>query len=267
MIPTEEPPALSEAVEETKREMLLRYAKHGAALTALGTRRVVSRTLWWGWWGGVLGISTFGILWATNLLTAPWPDAQTAITVVLAILYTLAGIGCWGHAGMWRGLGRFVIALGVDNGWVVSLLATLFDKMVELLRKSDRIDGAMNQSEIWIGDLPLERWETLLASGVSAVLGETTAESTRVMRWVRRFVLRQIQRLMLTIVRKEIAEGSGGGVSMERAREVGFAKATKEFRNAVLGLMNKQLALMTALFLGVSAVPVLAVWTAHYFTT
>ncbi|MCO4744686.1 MAG: hypothetical protein KC912_07855 [Proteobacteria bacterium] len=260
-------PALSEAVEESKKQMLLRYAKHGAALTAMGTGRVISRTLWWGWWGGVLGATVFTGLWMLGLLTFPWPDYQTPITVVLAVLYVGGGVAAWGYAGMWRGAGRFVIALGVDNGWVVSLLSAIFDKMVGMLRASQRVDAAMDKSEVWLGDLPLERWEALLSSAVAAVLGETTEGSTRIMRWIRRFVLKQIQRLLLTIVRKEIADGHGGGVSMARVREVGFERAAKEFKKAIQGLMNKQLLLMTAIYLGIGTlIPILA-WAIPQFTT
>lgn len=257
-------PALSAEAEETRRAMLVRYAKHGARLTALATQRVVSRTLWWGAWGGVLGAATFTILWSTGWLIFPWPAYQSAITVTLAVLYLLAGIGCWGHAGMWRGAGRFVIALGVDNGWVVSLLAAIFDRMAGLLRRSSLVGAAMDKTEVWVGDLPLQRWEELLASAVSTVLGEDSAGSTRIMRWIRGFVLRQIQRLLLAIVRREIADGHGGGVSMARVREVALHRAAIEFKKGIVGLMNKQLLAMTALFLALSAVPPLLAWGIPY---
>ena len=256
----EDAPALPAPVEERKRDKLLRYTKHGAKLAAVATHRIVTRTVWWGAWGLVVGGAIFGAEWGLGLLAFPWPRAQVFLLVAIGVLLPVAGAGCWGHAGFWRGVGRFVIVLGVDNGWVVSLMTAVLDRMVALLRKSRRIDGLMDRTELWVGDLPLERWETLLKKAAAAIIGETDARSTRMMRWLRAFVVHRIERYLLRIVRKEIANGHGGGVSMQKVREVAFVMAEEQFTDGIVGLMNKQLLTMTGLFALISATPPLAAW-------
>jgi hypothetical protein len=275
------PPLLPE-VDERRRDKLLRYAKHGARLTGVATHRIVTRTLWWGGWGLVLGLAVFAGEWWLGWLAFPWPAAQPWIVGSLGVALAAAGIGCWGHAGFWRGVGRFVLALGIDKGrvgpsddkgrvgpsddkgrvgpsddkgLVVSLLSAMLDRMTALLRKSRRIDGALEKTELWAGDLPLERWESLLKQSAAGVIGESEGQGNRLMRWIRGFVVRRIEQVMLRIVRKEIEAGHGGGVSMQKVREVALAMAEKQFQKGIVGLMNEQLLLMTGLFALLAALP------------
>lgn len=251
----EDPPALPPQLAERKRDKLLRYSKHGARLAGVAAHRITTRSLWWGTWGLLLGIATFGLVAWLGWLQFPWPQAQLPILITLGILYPVAGAGCWGHAGSWRGVSRFVITLGVDNGWVISLLSAMLDRMTAALRSSRRIDGLMDRGELWVGDLPLARWEELLKQASTAVIGETRPGSGRLMRWIRSLVVGQIEKIMLRIVRKEIEQGHGGGVSMVKVREVGLGMAEEAFQDGIVGLMNKQLLAMTGLFVLIAALP------------
>ncbi|MEZ4235564.1 MAG: hypothetical protein R3F59_05250 [Myxococcota bacterium] len=69
-------------------------------LAGLATQRIVSRAVWWGAWGGVLGAGTFAGIAALGWLRLPWPATDLPTLIVLGVLYVAAGIGCWGHAGL-----------------------------------------------------------------------------------------------------------------------------------------------------------------------
>lgn len=241
--------------EERKRDKLLRYAKHGTVLMAVGTQKIITRTLWWGTWGALVGVLLFVLLWWLGLFAIPSEIGHIVLLVVSGLSYVVAGAACWGHAGFWRGVGRFVLVLGIDNGWVVSLLSAILDRTNAILRRSSRIDRLMDKTELWVGDLPLARWEDLLKQASAFVIGERDPAASGLLHWLRTFVVERIERYMLRIVRKEIEEGHGGGVSMERVREVAFLTVEDKFQEGIFGLMNKQLLMMTGLFLALGVVP------------
>lgn len=253
------------AIPERKRDKAKRFALEGAKLLGVATARITTRTLWWGGWGLVLGLGTWAGVWALGWLAVPWPAAHWPMIALFGVLYAVAGAGCWGHAGFWRGVGRFALAVGVERGWVVTLLAALLDRVTAGLRRSTRVDRVLTRAELFAEDLPLARWEELMKDASTWVMGEHIPDANRLMRFLRGFVVGQIEKYTLRIVRKEVADGRGGGVSMERVREVAFEHVEEMFTDGVVGLMNKQLLLMTGAFVGLAAIPPVAVALARWW--
>ncbi|MFT5682226.1 MAG: hypothetical protein ACI8RZ_003144 [Myxococcota bacterium] len=245
-----------------KRDRLAVLAKTGARLAAIGLSRVVTRALWWGGWGLVLGGAIFAVLQFKGLLTHPWPDAEPWVSILAGVFYIVgAGVGL-GYAGFWRGVGRFVIHLGVEEGWVIALTEAILDRMLGFFRRSRRLDAALDASELWAQNLPLQQWEEGLKSSVAAYLGEEDAalEGTRgphrrFLGWIRRLICRGIEKILLRIVRKESSDAGGGGVSMERVREVALEMSGELFTDGVEGAMNKQLLIVLALVSLAAATP------------
>lgn len=253
-----------------KRDRLAALAKTGARLAAIGLSRVVTRTLWWGSWGLLLGIGIFSGLTLKGLLAHPWPEADPWVMVLAGIFYIVGTCAGLGYAGFWRGVGRFVIHLGVAEGWVLVLTEGILDRMLSLMRRSRRMDAALDASELWAENLPLQKWEDGLKSSVAAYLGDEEAalEGTRgphrrFLSWIRRLICRGIEKILLRIVRKEASQSGGGGVSMERVREVALEMSGELFTDGVEGAMNKQLLIVLALVSLAAATPPALL---HWFT-
>ena len=247
---------------QRKRDRLAALAKTGARLAAVGLMRMITRTLWWGGWGLILGSVLFFGLRSQDLLTLPWPDLEPWTSILLGVVYIVGVTGGLGYAGFFRGVGRFVIHLGVNEGWVLLLLEGLLDRLFRLFRRSRRLDAALNATELWGENLPLQEWEDGLQRSVSEYLGDEddTFEGSRgphrrFLRWIRRMIGRVIGRLLLRIVRKEVSENGGGGVSMERVREVAMEMSEDLFIDVVEGTMNKQLLIVLLIVALVAATP------------
>jgi hypothetical protein len=245
------------------REKITRFAVEGTRLLAVATGKITSRTVWWGVWGAVVGLLVFAPLAWLGWLDVPWAQARIAMLVVFGLLYPIAGAGCWGHAGFWRGVGRFALFVGVERGWVLTLLVAVLDRVMGVLRTSTRVGRALDAVEARAADLPLQRWEELLKDASARVIGEHTPENRGLMRWLRGWVIGRIEKYTLRIVRAEIEAGRGGGVSMTRVREVALLQIEGRFQDGVVGLMNEQLLMMTGLFLALAALPPAVIWGLH----
>jgi hypothetical protein len=252
-----------------KRDRLAALALSGARLAGIGLSRVVTRTLWWGGWGLVLGTAIFVGLKLTGHLSFPWPDAEPWASILAGVIYIAGTAAALGYAGFWRGVGRFVIHLGVAEGWVLALVEGILDRLLGWLRRSRRMDAALDASALWAENLPLQQWEDGLKASVSAYLGDEEALGTtrgphrRFLGFIRRLICRGIEKILLRIVRREVSESGGGGVSMERVREVGLAMSEELFTDGVQGAMNKQLLIVLALVsLAAATPPLLLRWLA-----
>jgi hypothetical protein len=256
---------------EKKREKAKRFAKEGASLLGVALAKTSSRTLWWGGWGGVLGVWLFIGWWAFGGFTQPWPRLEPWLSLFFFVIYLLGGIAALGYAGFWRGLGRFTLFIGIERGLAVYLLDQILTRVFGILHKSNRVSGALEASEDFFENLPLERWEVALKKGVGVYLADedkvfqATGLRAFVSRHIRSFVSRKIALLLLARVRAEVSASGGGGVSMKRVQAVAYEEAEDLFGSAVLGAMNGNTLLSVAVLgFGSAVAPMLCYGLLHW---
>jgi hypothetical protein len=247
-------------------EKAVAFGKQGIKIAGVVALKLVTRTLAWGSLGVILGAVAWAALFLAGQLEIEWLPWRYLVWVLL-LVYVVAGGVALGYVGVWRGLGRAVLYLGVELGWVLYLIEQILDRMTGLMRRSDTIDRALDASEQFAANLPLQRWEDGLKRSVAGYLGETdelgsglTGFRRRITGGLKGFLCRQIEVFLLNIVRQEIdASGGGGGVSMARVREVALARAESYFVELIKGLMNKYLLIGSLVLIVVfAAAPVVA---------
>lgn len=187
--------------------------------------------------------------------------------MVVLLLYVAAGGGALGYVGVWRGLGRAVLYLGVELGLVIYLIEQILDRTTALMRRSDALSRALDASERFAGNIPLQTWEDGLKRSVAGYLGEPDEISSgmhgirrSITRWIKAFLCRKIEVYLLKVVRQEVdARGTGGGVSMARVREVALERGEGYFVELIKGVMNKYLLIGSLILIAAFAVaPVIA---------
>lgn len=258
-------------VLELKRDKAKRFAKEGASLLGVALAKIMSRTLWWGGWGGLLGVCLFIGWWAFGGFTQPWPSLEPWLSLFLFVIYLLGGIAALGYAGFWRGVGRFTLFIGIERGLAVYLLDQILTRVFGILRKSNRVSGALEASEDYLENLPLESWEAALQKGVGVYLADedkvfqSTGLRAFVSRHIRSFVSRKIEMLLLARVRVEVSESGGGGISMERVQAVAYEETEDLFGSAVLGAMNGNTLLSVAVLgFGSAVAPMICYGLLHW---
>lgn len=238
-----------------KRDLALAFAKEAAVVLAASAVKIGSRTMSWALTGLALGGLFVASWWVIGVLPTVWWGA-----LIWSVLVVAAAVGGFGYVGWIRGLGRAGIYVGCERGMVPYLVGLLLDRVTGLARKSRRVSGALDKGESVLGNLPLHQWETWLTAGVEDYLGSDDPvmgnEGNLVTRFFRRFLVARIQRYLLRIVRQEIAaDGSGGGVSVQRVREVALVKCADMLEETVEGAMFTHLAIGLGVSLLVYAVP------------
>lgn len=260
---------LAEPLEEPRRrwhEKAVAFGSKGIKVAGVVAMKLVTRTLAWGSFGLALGVVAWVVLYLAGQLEIDWPPWRYLVWVLL-LLYAVGGAVGYGYVGVWRGLGRAVIYLGVELGFVVYLIEQILDRTTALMRRSDALGRAMDASERFAANVPLQSWEDGLKRSVESYLGEpdeigSTASGIRrgVTRRLKAFLCRKVEVYLLAIVREEAGgQGGGGGVSMERVREVALERAERYFAELVKGIMNKYLLVGSLLVIAFFALaPVLA---------
>lgn len=227
----------------------------GLRLTGTALKKIISRTLWWAGWGAVTGLLLVLIYYFCGWLASPWPAWSIVVTLTLFILYPVAGLLCLGFAGFYRGVGRFVIHLAIDEEWLRMILEKILSKFAELISKSESMSSKMERSQVWLENLPLEKWEQLIKSVVKKVmLVDRPQDAGLISGVVYRYLGENVEFYLLKIVRKEVYEGGGGGICLQRLQEVCLDTADDFFVDSTEGMMNKYLLLMSALLLLISAI-------------
>ncbi|MBI5482322.1 MAG: hypothetical protein HY906_25935 [Deltaproteobacteria bacterium] len=216
------------------------------AMLAAGARaaggaavRIVPRVLGWGALGVLLGVVVFAAEMAAGLLRSPWPDWRLAVWLLL-LAYPGPGALRIGHAAQWRGIGRAVIHLGVEQGFVVHALDAILRRADALLRRSAAADRALDGGAAFLRDVPLDRVEAALkeAVGEYARGGLEPAAAPPGVRTVRRFLAGRVERYLLHAVRADRDASGGGGVSLERAYQAALQAAETWVRDAAESKMR-----------------------------
>lgn len=223
-------------------------------LLALTSVRVFSAAFRWAFLGLGLGLLAFGVQLLSGALDHPW-DPWSQLRWVLLFLYpALAGV-LLGAAGAARGVGATLLHVGVERGQVERLVETLLDRLVGIARRSEQLDQAIDDTEIFLRDLPLERWEQGLKRAVHDHLGEAGRQEEavglrrRLLRRVRRALCRRIERYLLAIVRAELTASGGGGVCMYKVRALASGRVEDLFAGAVRGGVFQQTLLAAGLLI------------------
>ena len=257
--------------ESSKSEKAKRFTKESAALLGVGFSKVISRTLWWAGWGALFGAGLFFGWWAIGGFTQPWPWLEPWLSGGMFLVYVLGGIAALGYAGFWRGIGRFTLYVGIERGLVSYLLDQILTRLFQLLRKSSRLDKALDKSAQSLENLPLKTWETKLKKTVGVYLEEedpafqVSGAKWRVGRAIRAYVAKKIEGLLLAKVRAESHASGGGGISMKRVETLAHEETEDLFAGAVLGAMKTN-TLMTVVVVACASavVPMLCYGTLHW---
>jgi hypothetical protein len=252
-----EPEAGAAAADGSRSSRALEFAKGGVGLLGTATVKVVSRTLAWGSLGFGVGLVAFFVMLGAGLLDHTW-EHWSLVRWAFLLVYPLAGAGCLGYAGVWRGAGRTILHVGVERGWVAYVTEALFTRLVGYARKSERLDDAMSQAEVFLTELPVDTWEKNLKGAVNDYVseddleGEVTGIRRRVLRWIKRILVGRIERYLLSIVR---SEGGDGKISMDKVRKVALEHVEDTFADMILGIMKKQLIIMSLVFTAILVLP------------
>ena len=241
---------------DTPQESKLKKAAFvGLRLTGTALKKIISRTLWWAGWGAVVGLMLVLIYYFCGWLVSPWPEWSIAVTLTLFVLYPVTGLLCLGFAGFYRGMGRFVIHLAINEEWLRIMLEKILSKFAELISKWESMSSKVERSQLWLENLPLEKWEQLIKSVVRKVmLMDNPQDVGLISGVVYRYLGRNIEFYLLKIVRKEVDENGGGGICLQRLHELCLETADDFFVDSTEGMMNKYLLLMSGLLLLISAI-------------
>jgi len=213
-----------------KMRQFNKAAKEGLRLTGTALRNIISRSLWWGGIGALAGFLLAVICWLCGWLVSPWPVGSTAVIVGALVLYPLAGILCLGFAGFWRGVGRFVLHLAIEEKWLRMMLEKIICKLAENISDSESMSAKMEKTQAWLENLPLEKWEQLIKSVVRKVmLVDRPQDAGLIIGVVYRYLGRKIESYLLKSVRKEADESGGGSICLQRLREVSLDTAEDFF--------------------------------------
>jgi hypothetical protein len=211
----------------------------GAKAAGGAAVRIVPRVIGWGFLGVVLGIVVFVVEMAAGTLHVPWPDWRLAAWLLL-IVYPVLGAILLGHAGLWRGIGRAVIHLGVEQGFVVHALDLILRRVNALARRSATVERALDGTEAFVRDVPLDRVEGALTEAIGEYGrgGLEPATAPPGVRTVRKFLAGRVERYLLHAARAERDLAGGGGVSLERVYQQALHAAEAWVRDAAESKMR-----------------------------
>lgn len=248
--------------EGRARQRALVYATQGAAVAARSAVVVGSRVVVWALFGAVSSAVVTGVLYATGLYDHP-NELWTKLRWLVLLMLPVAGGVLFGYAGLWRGLGRTALLVAVESGALAYVLGRVLGRVVATLKRSERVEGALQSADGTLRDLPLARVEGAIRGAVGDENGEE-ASGGRIARWVRGMVCLRVQVILLAVVRAESrADGSGGGVDLEKARALAFERADDIFTGLVEDLVKRKTMLVALVLLVVLALPPLALAVAR----
>lgn len=213
--------------EENEGSRLERFTREGIAILIVAVKKVVSRSLAWGFVGVVVGVVVFLLLHSFDYIAF----SEWYWNVAVCIIFVIAGAVVMGYVGVFRGIGRTVIHVGVNMGYILYLIDRILERM----------------SEGMLEDLPLEKWELRFKGIVEVLIGEEDPMSKKagdvslsLINMLRKYLFRKIETYLLAIVRKESSATGGGGISRVRVRQLAYSNVNPFFTAQVVGMINIQ---------------------------
>ena len=220
-------------------------SKVGTVATTI-VKHVPTRGLLWGVIGFVVGLACVVVSFAVGV--SVMGRGALLFGYLLAIPFAIPPLGfaLFGMHGLHRGVARAILALDQKFG----LVSHLVDRVLA------RLEQAVGPS---LSNLPLQRLELSLKDAVSKYLASSTEdEGTGVLGYVlrraRKALVPRIESYLLTAYRAEQqADGTGGGVSLQKVRERTQLAISERLTEIVMSPLNKQLAIFMTLYVVLAA--------------
>jgi len=206
---------------------------------------IMSRTLGWGALGLFLGCFVFFGLNRLLLLEHPRVGAWKWS---LLPLYMLSGAGLLAWAGLGRGLGRVAIYAMIKRGLARSLTERALELTAKRVQGDSPLSETLEAGEIWLQDLPLQRMEDYLKKALCLAGDEDAGEAPGM---ARSFLLRQLERRLLRVVRAEVKGQGGGGICLKRVQELALESLDGLLDEFILGFMKKQTLVASLILLAI----------------
>ena len=205
-------------------------------------KHIPTRGALWGGIGFVVGTLCVLASFSIGMLVMDRGALVLGYLVGIPLAIPPLGFFLFGLHGLHRGAARAILEL--DRKF--ALVSHLVDRV---LSRVERHVGT------GLSNLPLQRLEVALKETVESLLGtdEEDQGSTGVLAYVlrraRRKLVPRIEAYLLAAYRAELqADGSGGGVSVEKVRERTQLAVSERLTEIVMSPLNKQLALFMTLY-------------------
>jgi len=214
--------------------------KAGTVATTV-VKHVPTRGLLWAVIGLVVGVLCVSLSFVIGVLVMGRGALVLGYLVAIPIAIPVLGLALFGVHGLHRGAARAILALDQKFG----LVSYLIDRV--LTRLEQHVGGSLR-------NLPLQRIEQALQQTVASYLGSSSEDDgtgllAYVLRRARRSLVPRIERYLLTAYREEQhADGSGGGVSLEKVRERALLATSERLEQIIMSPLNKQLAVFMTLY-------------------
>lgn len=218
------------------------FADHAGSVALSLVKHVPTRAALWSVIGFFVGIVCVAASFAIGLLVLDRGALLLGYLVVVPIAIPFLGAALFAIHGLHRGAARAALELERKYGLVRYVVRGVIGFLV------DAVGGP-------ITNLPLQQLETKLKSAVARYL--RVSEGRGVFAWVvdraKRRLTRKIEAYLLSAYRAELqADGSGGGVSLEKLGAAAEAELSRGVARVVMSPLNKQLALFMALYVVVA---------------
>ena len=215
-------------------------SKVGTVATTV-VKHVPTRGLLWGVIGFVVGAVAVALSFGVGLLVMDRGALILGYLVVIPLALPPLGFVLFGMHGLHRGAARAMLELDRKFG----LVAYLIDRVLSRLQQ---------HVGTGLSNLPLQRLEQALKETVSSYLGSSEEDDGRgmlgyVVRRARKALVPRIEAYLLSAYREEQrADGSGGGVSIEKVRARALQATSERLSEIVMSPLNKQLAVFMTLY-------------------
>jgi hypothetical protein len=219
-------------------------SKAGAVLGTL-IKHVPGRGALWGAIGFAVGVVAVVASFALGLLALGRGAMALGYLVVIPIAIPFVGAALFGMHGLHRGAARAALELERRFGLVRYVVGRVMALLVEHLGTP-------------LSNLPLQRVETALKAALdryarSADVAEGAGLAAWVVRRGKLAIVARVETYLLAAYRAEQrADGTGGGVSLEKVGERVSAEMSQRLGEIVMSPLNKQLALFLTAYVAVA---------------
>ncbi|HEU4536108.1 MAG TPA: hypothetical protein VFS00_18415 [Polyangiaceae bacterium] len=212
------------------------FLSKAGAVVGTVIKHVPGRGVLWGAIGFAVGLAAVGLSFALREVVLDRGGGRLGYFLIIPIALPFLGAALFATHGLHRGAARAALELEQRFG----LVRHVVDRIMGLLIR--HLGGPLS-------NLPLQRVEEAMKAAIGQYsMSEDVQEGAGLGAWVVRrgklAITRRIDTYLLTAYRAEQrADGSGGGVSLERVGErVGHEMSTR-LGEIVMGPLNQQLAI------------------------
>lgn len=212
-----------------------------AAVAGVVIKHVPTRGILWGGIGFVLGLVFVGLSFAIGLVVMERGAMLLGYMLPIPIAIPFLGSALFFMHGLHRGVARAALAIEEKLG----LVRYVIDGVLGLLQK---------HLGSTVSNLPLQQLESKLKEITKTYLASSDASGGEgltgwVLRRAQKMITRRIETYLLAAYRAEQqADGSGGGVSLEKVGARVHAEVSGGLAGIIMGPLNKQLIVFLILY-------------------